>query len=143
MPDAPGSSGWRGVALVAVTYVYFLIFAQFAFISRLSELNLAGPSLNIIMGAMAAGGMLLSLVAPRVNLIASHALRLRIAFATCGSAALLCLLPLELAAASAVAFLIGAALGLLTVTLVTHLRAWTGSRNSIIKVGLGTGIGYF
>jgi len=143
MPDRRCSSGWRGVALVAVTYVYFLIFAQFAFISRLAELNLAGTSLNIIMGAMAAGGILLSLIAPRVAFMPSHTLRLRIAFAACAAAALLCLLPLSVFSAVAVACLIGGALGLLTVTLVTHLGAWTGDRNPILKVGFGTGIGYF
>ena len=30
------NSGWRGVSLVAITYVYFLIFAQFAFLKRLT-----------------------------------------------------------------------------------------------------------
>ena len=34
-------SGWRGVTLIAITYVYFLIFAQFAFLSRLAELGTA------------------------------------------------------------------------------------------------------
>ena len=30
------NSGWRGASLVAITYVYFLIFAQFAFLNRLA-----------------------------------------------------------------------------------------------------------
>jgi hypothetical protein len=42
----------------------------------------------------------------------------------------------------ALSFLIGAGLGLLTVTLVTHLRQWTGDRNPLLAVGLGTGVGY-
>ena len=29
-------AGWRGIALVAATYIYFLIFAQFAFLKRLA-----------------------------------------------------------------------------------------------------------
>jgi cbb3-type cytochrome c oxidase subunit II len=143
MPDRHDNSGWRGVALVAVTYVYFLIFAQFAFLSRLAELHLAATSLKIIMAAMAAGGVLLSLIAPRAPFVASPAHRLRIAFAACAAAALLSVLPLSHLAAVTVSFLIGAALGLLTVTLVTHLRAFAGNRNPILKVGLGTGIGYF
>jgi cbb3-type cytochrome oxidase cytochrome c subunit len=137
------SSGWRGVALVAVTYVYFLIFAQFAFLSRLGELNLAASGLNLIMGAMAAGGILLSLITPRLGFIPSPVRRLRIAFVAGAFAALASLLPLDLNGAVSDAFLIGAALGLLTVTLVTHLRSWTGNRNAILKVGVGTGIGYF
>jgi cbb3-type cytochrome c oxidase subunit II len=143
MPDRRESSGWRGVVLVTVTYVYFLIFAQFAFLGRLAQLGLAGSSLNIVMGAMAAGGILLSLLAPRVGLIPLPVHRLRIAFAVCAAAALLSILPLGLFGAVAIAFLVGAALGLLTVTLVTHLRAFTGDRNPILKVGIGTGIGYF
>ncbi len=135
--------GLRGVVLVAVTYVYFLIFAQFAFLTRLALLNLAATNLKIVMAAMAAGGILLSLLAPRLSFASSPVLRLRIAFTACGAAALLSLLPLSLVAAVAVAFLIGAGLGLLTVTLVTHLAAWTGPRNAFLKVGLGTGIGYF
>jgi len=36
LPMPPGNrrfSGWQGASLVAITYVYFLIFAQFAFSS--------------------------------------------------------------------------------------------------------------
>ena len=40
-------SGWRGIALVAITYVYFLIFAQFAFLKRLAELGIADTHLKI------------------------------------------------------------------------------------------------
>src|SRR5258708_16244312 len=95
------------------------------------------------MAAMAAGGILLSLLAPLVSFIPSPAHRLRTAFAACAVAALLSILQLNLLAAVAVSFFIGAALGLLTVTLVTHLSAFAGNRNLILKVGLGTGIGYF
>ncbi len=137
------SSGWRAVALIAITYIYFLIFAQFAFLNRLAELNLADVNLKIVMAAMAAGGILMSLLAPRVDFIPSAAHRLRIAFVACAAAALLSILPFGLAVAVAVAFLVGAAIGLLTVTLVTHLRSWSGGRNPILNVGLGTGMGYF
>ena len=143
MPDRGTLGGWRGGVLVAVTYVYFLIFAQFAFLSRLTELSLAATGLKAVMGAMATGGILFSLLSPRLDLIPSPQHRLRIAFFGCGVAALTCLLPLGLIGAAAVAFLIGAALGLLTVTLVTHLRASAGDRNPILMVGLGTGVGYF
>ena len=34
------NSGWRGVSLVAITYVYFLIFAQFAFLIGWPRLEL-------------------------------------------------------------------------------------------------------
>jgi cbb3-type cytochrome oxidase cytochrome c subunit len=136
-------NGWRGVALVAITYIYFLIFAQFAFLQRLAQLHIAEAHLEAVMAAMAFGGILFSLLTPRtqgVHLTAGA--RLRIALTFCAVAALLPLLPLNLPASIATAFLIGASLGTLTVTLVTHLRLWIGTTNPLLKVGLGTGLGY-
>jgi cbb3-type cytochrome c oxidase subunit II len=135
--------GWRGVALIAITYVYFLIFAQFAFLTRLAELGIVGTSLQIVMTAMAIAGVLASLLATRSVRFTSPVISLRIAFAICGIAAFGSLLPLNLATAAVNAFLIGIGLGLLTVTLVSHLRDWTGTDRGLIKVGIGTGIGYF
>src|ERR1035441_5105419 len=136
------NSGWQGACLVAITYVYFLIFAQFAFLNRLGALGIAGAHLKAVMGAMAAGGMLLSILTPRMKHWSSPTLRLRIGFAVSGIAAFLSLLSLGVVASLIVAPLIGAGLGLLTVTLVTHLRKWTGDEHALFKVGLGTGIGY-
>lgn len=144
MPPAnSGRSGWQGASLVAITYVYFLIFAQFAFLNRLAILGVAGTHLKTAMAAMAVGGILLSLLAPRLNLCPSPNLRLRSAFCVCGASAWLALFPLGFAAAAAVSCLIGAGLGLLTVTLVSHLRQWAGNRNPLLAVGVGTGAGYF
>lgn len=135
-------SGWQGASLVAITYVYFLIFAQFAFLKRLASLGVAGTHLNAVMAAMAAGGVLFSLLTPRMVLWPSPDLRLRVGLGASGATAFLSLLPLGLAASIAVSFLIGASLGLLTVTLVTHLHRWMGNRHPLLLVGLGTGLGY-
>ena len=135
--------GWRGVMLIATTYVYFLIFAQFAFLARLAELGVAGTGLKVVLGTMAFGGILASLLAPGLIPFAVHATGVRVGFILCGAAAVLSLLPLNVAAAACVAFLIGVGVGLLTVTLVTHLRDWTGPDRALVKVGLGTGLGYF
>ncbi|MDR3727914.1 MAG: cbb3-type cytochrome c oxidase subunit II [Terracidiphilus sp.] len=136
-------SGWQGVSLVAITYVYFLIFAQFAFLHRLADLGIAGAHLKFVMAAMAGGGILFSLLVPRLQLWPSPNLRLRIALCACSVAAFLTILSLGPLASMCVSFLIGAGLGLLTVTLVTHLRQWIGDWNPLFNVGLGTGIGYF
>jgi cbb3-type cytochrome c oxidase subunit II len=138
----PRWTGWRGVCLVASTYVYFLIFAQFAFLKRLADLGITGAHLNAVMAAMAMGGVLCSLLAGRLGRRASPTLLLRTAFLGCATAASLSLLHLGLAGAIADAFLIGSSLGLLTVTLVTHLRLWIGDRSPLVKIGLGTGLGY-
>jgi cbb3-type cytochrome c oxidase subunit II len=137
------TSGIQGVGLIAVTYVYFLIFAQFAFLHRLDTLDIAGAHLKMVMAAMAAGGILLSLLTPRFKQFSSPVRRLQIAFSITAAAAFLTIAPLTLSSSVAVSFFIGAGLGLLTVTLVSHLRHWIGDRNALIKVGLGTGIGYF
>jgi cytochrome c oxidase cbb3-type subunit 2 len=137
-----GGSGWQGAGLVAITYVYFLIFAQFAFLKRLTVLGIADVHLKTVMAAMALGGILLSLLAPRLSIWPSPDRRLRTGLIASGAAAFLALLPLSITGAIAVAFLIGAGLGLLTVTLVTHLRQLVGDRNPLLAVGLGTGTAY-
>jgi cytochrome c oxidase cbb3-type subunit 2 len=136
------SSGWQGVSLVAITYVYFLIFAQFAFLKRLASLGVAGSHLTAVMTAMAVGGILFSLLTPRLSLWPSPILRLRIGLCVSAAAAFASLLSLGLAASIFLSFAIGAGLGLLTVTLVTHLRCWIGGRNPLLLVGLGVGVGY-
>jgi mono/diheme cytochrome c family protein len=140
--------GWRGICLVAITYVYFLIFAQFAFLQRLAELHIAGDHLKAVMASMALAGILFSLlaagiIAPRPSLLTSPRRRLQIAFLICAAAGFLTLLPLTLLTAILIAILIGSGLGLLTVTLVTHLRTWLSPNNPLLQVGLGTGLGYF
>ncbi|HEY2469393.1 MAG TPA: cbb3-type cytochrome c oxidase subunit II [Terracidiphilus sp.] len=135
-------SGAQGTALVAITYVYFLIFAQFAFLHRLDALGITGDHLKSVMAAMAIGGILLSLLSPRVRRLPAPERRLQLAFGIAGLATLLTVLSLNPTTALLVSLLIGAGLGLLTVTLVTHLRRWTGEQHALMKVGLGTGIGY-
>ena len=136
-------SGWRGISLIAITFVYFLIFAQFALLTRLAELGITDAHLKAVMAAMGAGGIIFSLLAPRISLYPSPQFRLRTALAACAAAAFFTLLPLTLISAIAVSLLIGCGLGLLTVTLVTHLRLWLGSQDPLMNVGIGTGLGYF
>jgi cbb3-type cytochrome c oxidase subunit II len=135
-------SGWRGIGLIAITYVYFLIFAQFAFLRRLAQLGISDLHLKAVLAAMACGGIVFSLLAPRLKTL-EPGLRVGISLFTCAAAALLSLLPLSLAASILVSLLIGCGLGLLTVTLVTHLRLWIAGTNPLIGVGIGTGLGYF
>jgi mono/diheme cytochrome c family protein len=134
--------GWRGIALIAILYIYFLIFAQFGFLTRLAALGIGGNGLKVVMAAMAAGGILFSLFAPRIRLASDPALRLRMGLGTSAAAALLTLAPLNIAAAVVVAFSIGAGLGLSTVTLVANLDRWIGQDRGILKAGIGTGIAY-
>lgn len=136
------SDGWRGIGFVIVTYIYFLIFAQFAFLKRLAEFGIEGNQLKTIMGAMAVGGILVSLLAYRLEGGWPSSRRLQIAFLGCAIGALLTLAKLNLVFGVAISFLIGASVGLLTVTLVTHLRSWIGTQQPLLKIGLGTGLAY-
>ena len=139
----PNTSGWRGVLLIAATYTYFLIFAQFGFLKRLAECHVAQTNLAPIMGAMALAGVLSSLLAQRLLRTWQVATRLRVGLLGCAAAAALSLLPLRPPLAGAIAALIGLSLGLLTVTLVAHLPRWIGARAPLLSVALGTGLGYF
>jgi cytochrome c oxidase cbb3-type subunit 2 len=137
------ASGWRGVCLLAITYVYFLIFAQFAFLNRLGQLGIADAHLQAVMAAMAIGGIAFGLLASLRSFEPWPRLRLQLSLLTCGLAAALTLLPLALPGSIAVSFLIGSGLGMLTVTLVANLRLWIGHTGGLWKVGVGTGAGYF
>ena len=136
-------AGWRGVGLVAITYIYFLLFAQFGFLKRLADLGIAGDQLKIIMGAMAVGGILTSLMVAWFEDGGSPDRRLQAGFFGCAMGAGLTLLPLNLATGTLVSLLIGIALGLLTVTLVAHLNLWIGEVRPLAKISLGVGLAYF
>jgi cytochrome c oxidase cbb3-type subunit 2 len=134
----------RGAALVAVTYVYFLIFAQFGFLARLGEWGISGSSLKIVMAAMAVGGILFSLLAAYMKTRRSAAARVRLGLGLCAASAFASsLVRIDLPGAIVLAFLIAAGLGILTVTLVAHLGLWLGDWGPILMIGLGTGVGYF
>jgi cytochrome c oxidase cbb3-type subunit 2 len=138
---------WRGIFLVASTYIYFLIFAQFGFLKRLDDLALSAAHLKAVMAAMAIGGILSSLFASRLLWPERPRLRLQAALLGCALAATLTTLPLNLAAALADSAWIGLSLGTLTVTLVTNLQLWIHSRSGhsrpLFAVALGVGLGYF
>jgi cytochrome c oxidase cbb3-type subunit 2 len=80
--------GWQGVFLIAATYVYFLIYAQFGFLKRLAGLEIAADSLPLIMGAMAIGGIGMSLLAPRSRLWTCPNCRLQTGLVGCALTAL-------------------------------------------------------
>lgn len=131
------------MVLVSITYIYFLIFAQFAFLDRLALLGIAATSLKIVMAAMAMSGIAFSLATSRVRWLLAPSRALRFSLTACGVAALCSTLPLNLSGAISDAALIGAGLGVLTVTLVANLREWMGQSLPLLKVGIGTGLGYF
>jgi cytochrome c oxidase cbb3-type subunit 2 len=142
MPASSNISGWRGTVLVAVTYVYFLIFAQFAFLARLTQLGIPAAALEPVMAAMAVGGILFSFVTPHLVERFKASTLLRTGFGLSAAAAALSLTPFAEPGAVVIALLIGAGLGIVTVSLVTHLPQWCGTQRPLLSIGVGTGLGY-
>ena len=136
-----GPSLFGPVALVATTYVYFLIFAEFAL------LKLAAPfpqmSGRIVLAALGLGGISGSLLAGRLNSPAAHRRQLIAGYLSCAVAAVICLFgqkhSITLAAG---AMSTGLALGWLTVTLASALSILAPAGRMGLVCGLGTGIAY-
>ena len=47
---------WRAIALIVATYFYFLIFAQFGFLHRITE-TLGADHWDLVLGMMAISGI--------------------------------------------------------------------------------------
>lgn len=130
-----------GVLLIAVTYLYFLLFAEFAFI----ELFKADFDISIkpVMAAMAICGIVGSLISPFIlkRLGVSHALT--IALVGCGAMGLLAPTVHSFSAYLLISSGIGIFLGVLTVSLTASLGNLLQPDSWGISIGLGTGIAYF
>lgn len=133
---------WAGIIAISAAYVYFLLYAQFGFVSYLKQFHPDAIHTDRAMGMMGLGGLSFSF-------LAAHALRridarrvLTMSFAGCALASLLTLTTSRLEVLLIAAGLIGASAGSVTVTLASSLRTWiTGSRFGL-QVGIGTGLAY-
>ncbi len=138
----PERGAWRGVLTIAATYVAFLLFAQFGFLSQArSDLGDAGR-VKAVMAAMGIAGLAASLGTawllgrvrgPRLIRIGLGA----VAAVAAGSVAVHGFPGLLAAAAG-----IGASMGLLTVALAASLREIVPARVAGRAAGLGTGAAY-
>jgi cytochrome c oxidase cbb3-type subunit 2 len=129
-----------GMTAVAATYVFFLLFAQFGFLSLLRA-RLGPSAVEPALGAMGLAGLAASLATPLLlGRFASRTL-LRAGFAGSGLAAGASAACGGLGAFTAVAALVGASCGLLTVSLAADLRAILGPRTGW-KTGGATGLAY-
>jgi cytochrome c oxidase cbb3-type subunit 2 len=133
------TAAWRAAGLVAATYVYFLIFAEFAFIELARPVTGDGDALRGVMGALAAGGITGSVLGAWLG-----GWSLRRWFLGCAGAAALAVaapgagvIGLGVAAAA-----VGLALGAATVKLASGLRSMVGNARLGWVAGLGTGAAY-
>lgn len=125
------------VVVIAATYGYFLIFAEFAFLELLRA-KVGEAGLRPAMGALGAAGVAGSLLAAWRFRPGDYARALQ-------WGALACAIAAGVACVSATAWTaaaVGLALGWLTVTLASGLRAALGLKRLGLVVGLGTGLAY-
>lgn len=129
---------WRAVALVAATYGYFLIHAEFAFLELARPVAGDGTGLRVVMGALGAGGVAGSLLA------ACGRTRLGDWLLGCALAAVAALVAPRggVAGLALVGAATGFALGGATVALAAGLREMVGGRGLGLVIGLGMGAAY-
>lgn len=152
-PAPPPRSGapahsLAAVVLVAVTYVFFLLFAQFGFLQGMRVDGRSSAHIHQVLAAMAVAGVACSLLAPiparRLGGMRAIAVGL-LACALAGGGAAWQFraggngrAPLIL-----VALLTGVGLGFATVALAAALRQLANGRAVGLHAGAGTGLAYF
>lgn len=135
---------WRAAGLVAAVYVYFLIFAEFAFLELARPVTGDGGRLRGVMGALAAGGVAGGVLGARFFGRADWGRRLARWLTGCAAAAGLAVVAARggTAGLAAAGLAVGVALGGATVCLAGGLRDAAGERRLGLTAGLGTGAAY-
>jgi cytochrome c oxidase cbb3-type subunit 2 len=131
-----------GVAVIAATYVYFLLFAEFALLALAQTDSGAGASVGTIMAVLGAGGVAGSFAAARAFSFARLKRSLAAGFALCGVAALAALFTRGGVGFATAAGAVGLGMGWTTVTLAAGLRGIVGENRLGWWCGLGTGVAY-
>jgi cytochrome c oxidase cbb3-type subunit 2 len=133
---------WRGLLAIAATYVAFLLFAQFGFLAQLQR-DLGDTGLvRAAMAAMGIGGLAASLGTAWLLGRVPGARLVRIGLGAVAAVAALSVLCHGFASLMAAAAGIGAALGLLTVSVAASLPGIVPPRLAGRVAGLGTGLAY-
>jgi len=132
----------RAVLVVAATYFYFLLFAQFAFLEGLMAGGLGESGLKPVMGAMGVGGLLGCLLASRLVLRFGPQKVMRFALLLCACLAGAALILSRSGLGVGISFLLGLSLGVETVVLAGCLPEWVKGGRGGLVVGLGTGLAY-
>jgi cytochrome c553 len=129
------------VVLVAATYFYFLIFAEFAFL-ELVRVAVSGTELRLIMAALGVGGMVGAAGMAAVFRLRRARMLLTWILRVCAAGAGLALVAQGVLTCLSIGFLCGAALGALTVGVASVLRDAIGPGRLGFGLGMGTGVAY-
>ena len=142
--DADGARSWAawglGAALIAATYGYFLIFAEFAFLELVREA--AGARLRVVMALLGGGGVSGAWAAARVFRPDRARRLLVLGLQGCAAAALPTPFVGGPVVAGVLAAAVGLALGWTTVVLAASLRSLLSGRHLGACIGAGTGAAY-
>jgi mono/diheme cytochrome c family protein len=129
------------VAAIAATYIYFLIFAEFAFL-EFAAASLTPTQMEPLMTALGVGGISGSLLAAAFFSLARIHRHLALGFLAGVLTALFTLNAHTLTTLLPAAALIGLSLGWGTVTLALSLRPALGLAHLAPVIGCGTGLAY-
>ncbi len=145
MPEASGPAGRRGgdlpgLAAVAATYIYFLIWAQFGLLARMKGAGLDAAAVQLAMGAMGIAGLGASLLAAGLPPTRRAVAAGLAACAVAGLASLGAASTIHFALAAAA---VGAATAVTTVLLAASLPSLVGPVRRGLKVSAATGVAYF
>jgi len=131
-----------GVLMIVCTFVYFLIFAEFAFLELLNEIHSDWDQLQSVMALLGIGGITGSAVVG-INYRAQHRSYWMITgFAGCAASALVAVANTGTLLICITACAIGLFLGILTVSLVASLPYYFNQSKIGFKAGIGTGVAY-
>lgn len=135
------ASRWSAMGLVAATYIYFLVFAQFGFLHRVRE-SLGQEYWNLVLGCMGLAGLIGAIVTLACYQNGKGRIWLRVGFIGAGVAAALAAYGSHLLLFVISASLSGLFLSVLTVALVGLLAEFLPSYQVGLVCGLGTGVAY-
>ena len=125
----------RAALVIAATYGYFLIFAQFSFVELLRAGGTGLLLETVTLGIMAVAGMASGFIAAARGVTPRM---LRCALGVAAVAAATAPVANSVPACYGIAVVTGGALGVATVALAAMLPSWCG----LFWVGIGTGLGY-
>jgi len=140
--DRPERAWWRAVLTIAATFVAFLLFAQFGFLSQLQRDLHDAALIRLAMAAMGLAGLVASLAAAWLLGRVSGVRLIRMGLGGVALVAVASTACHGFASLVGVAAAIGASLGLLTVAVASSLPEIMPSGLAGRAAGLGTGAAY-
>lgn len=136
------SISWRAVVLIAATYFYFLIFAQFGFLHRVAEV-VGADYWNVVLGAMGLSGAVGAIWTAFKFKAGQGRQWLLVSFIGAAGGALFAAIGTHSSILFVSAMVSGFFLAMLTTSLVGVLAVTLPVQGVGLICGIGTGVAYF